>query len=577
MPLQPEHRSVHTETQSVPAVSVCPAGECFPLPTSADYEREWKRLQKIVREQRLLGREIVVVMGVGFVGAVMAAVVADCVDKTTGLPLKFVIGMQRPSTRSFWKIPYINRGSCPVEAEDPEVAPLIRRCVLEKGTLTATFTYDALSLADVVVVDVQCDYHKETLGNVRQGSADIAALEESLKIIGDKIRPDCLVLIETTVPPGATEYVAYPILRKAFERRGLSGCAPLLAHSFERVMPGRNYVSSIRDFWRVCSGINEESRRRVQSFLSDVINIDQYPLTVLDRPIESETCKIVENAYRATLLAFLHEWSLFSERNGVDLVKIIEAVRVRPTHSNILFPGPGIGGYCLPKDGGLGVWAYQTLMGFEDDIFKITPLAIDINDTRSLHAAGLVRDALRNMGRIVAASRIAVLGASYREDVGDTRYSGSELIVRKLTEMGADVAVHDPYVRHWWEFEKQDVYPSPGSSRSRFFRNQEKLADLRITRDLPEALEGCDAVVLAVRHRAYLQFDPDEIVKMAGSPVAVVDCFGMLDDAKIRRFFELGCEVKGMGRGHIQRIKEEVRAGKSPTDSRGAVSPALDT
>ncbi len=101
------------------------------------------------------------------------------------------------------------------------MAPLIQRCVQDKKTLTATFTYDALSLADVVVVDVQCDYHKESLGNVRQGHADIEALEESLKIIGEKIEPHCLVLIETTVPPGTTEYVAYPIIKKAFEARGL--------------------------------------------------------------------------------------------------------------------------------------------------------------------------------------------------------------------------------------------------------------------------------------------------------------------------------------------------------------------
>ncbi len=143
-----------------------------------------------------------------------------------------------------------------------------------------------------------------------------------------------------------------------------------LAHSFERVMPGRNYVASIRDFWRVCSGITPEARQRVQAFLSEILNVDQFPLTVLDRPIESETCKIVENSYRATILAFLHEWSLFAERNGVDLVKVVDAIKIRPTHSNMIFPGPGIGGYCLPKDGGLGVWAYQTLMGFEDDIFR---------------------------------------------------------------------------------------------------------------------------------------------------------------------------------------------------------------
>jgi UDP-N-acetyl-D-glucosamine dehydrogenase len=547
-----------------PGVSVCPAGEAFPLPQKAEYEREFKRLRKLVKEHRLLGREIVVVMGVGFVGAVMAGVVADTVDPTTGEPTKFVIGMQRPSPRSFWKIPYLNRGKAPVEAEDPEVEPMIRRCVLDKQTLVATFTYDVLTLADVVVMDVQCDYHKEDLGNVREGQADIAALEESLKIVGEKIRPDCLVLIETTVPPGTTEYVAYPILKKAFKRRGLEHVEPVLSHSYERVMPGREYVASIRDFWRVCSGVNEEARKRVARFLSEVINVKKYALTILDRPIESETAKVVENSYRAAILAFLHEWSIFAERNGVDLIKVLEAIRVRPTHSNIIFPGPGIGGYCLPKDGGLGVWAYNTLMGFEDDIFRITPLAIDINDTRALHAAQLVRDALRNMGKIVAACKIAVLGASYREDVGDTRYSGSEILVRKLTEMGGEVVVHDPYVRHWWEFEKQESYPAPGHSLSRFFRNQDRLTELRVHRDLAEALDAADAIVLAVRHEPYLKLSPEAVIKMTGRPCAVIDCFGILDDERIRRYFELGCEVKGLGRGHVKRIKDEVRARLSP-------------
>lgn len=543
--------------------STCPAGETFPLPSQEEYVAEFKRLEKLAAAQRTMGREIVVVMGVGFVGAVMAGVIADSVDPATGQPTKFVIGMQRPSTRSYWKIHYMNRGLAPVQAEDPEVAPMIERCVLQKQTLTATFTYDALCLADVVVVDVQCDYFKETLGNVRQGHADIAALEESLKVVGERIHPECLVLIETTVPPGTTEYVAYPILKKAFLKRKLTDVEPLLAHSFERVMPGRHYVASIRDFWRVCSGVNDKAKGRVRKFLSEVLNVSQYPLTVLDRPIESETCKIVENSYRATILAFLHEWSIFAERNGVDLIKVIEAIRVRPTHSNIIFPGPGIGGYCLPKDGGLGVWAYQTLMGFEDDIFKITPLAIDINDTRAIHATQLVRDALRNMGKIVAACKIALLGASYREDVGDTRYSGSELLVRKLTEMGAEVVVHDPYVRHWWEFEKQETYPAPGHSWSRFFRNQSRLNELRIQQEIPEALRDADAVVFAVRHEPYLKLEPEEIVEMAGRPVAVVDCFGILNDLKIQKYFELGCEVKGLGRGQVQRIKDEVRRKRS--------------
>ena len=538
--------------------SISPDGEKFQLPEPNDYAREFERLKNIVHDQRDKGREIVVVMGVGFVGAVMAAVVADTEDEN-GNPLKFVIGMQRPSTRSYWKIPLLNRGLSPVQAEDPEVLPMIRRCVNEKKTLTATFTYDALKLADVVVVDVQCDYLKESLGDVKNGQADMAALEISLEIIAEHITPDALVLIETTVAPGTTEQVAYPIMRKMFRKRGIES-DPLLAHSFERVMPGKNYVASIRDFWRVCSGTNQEATNRVVKFLEEVINTDEYPLTVLSRPIESETAKIVENSFRATILAFLDEWSLFAERNGVDLIKVLEAIRVRPTHSNIIFPGPGIGGYCLPKDGGLGIWAYRHIHGFEDDIFKITPLAININDTRALHVAQLARDALRNMSRPLAAAEILLLGASYREDVGDTRYSGSELIVRRLTEMGAELRVHDPYVRHWWEFEKQDEYPSPVHSLKRFFRNQDKLADLRVEQDLKKALYGSDAVIFAVRHKHYLDLDPDKVVETVGAPLAVIDCFGILDDTQIKRYFELGCEVKGLGRGHVKRIKDQVRA-----------------
>jgi len=545
--------------------SVNPSGEKIPLPQKPEYAREMARLEKLASQARKDGKEIVVVMGVGFVGAVMAAIVADTVNKK-GLPSKFVIGCQRPSTRSFWKIAMLNKGESPVKAEDPEVDQMISRCVLEKKTLTATYNSNCLKLADCVVVDVQCDYAKQSLGDMRTGEADMAALEATMRTIGEKIPANCLVLIETTVAPGTTEFVAWPILKKAFAMRGIK-TEPLLAHSFERVMPGREYVASIRDFWRVCAGCNAKARHRVEKFLHEVLNTKQFPLTVMDRPIESETTKIVENSYRATTLAFLNEWSLFAERNGVDLIKVIKAIKMRPTHSNIIFPGPGIGGYCLPKDGGLGYWAYKHILGFEDgdEIFKLTPTAIDVNDTRGLHVAELTRDALRNMGRYIAGADVLICGASYRQDVGDTRYSGSEMVVRKLTEMGAEMRVHDPYVEHWYELETQDSYPAPGHSWKRFFRNQDELVKVRVQKDIKAVLDHAEAVIFAVPHAAYLALRPDDVVKWAGGPLAVIDCYGILSDDKIRRYFELGCEVKALGRGHIQRIKEELRKRLKPT------------
>ena len=541
--------------------SVSPEGQKFPLPVGSDYQSEFSRLEQLVKDAREDNKEIVVVMGLGFVGVVMAAIVANTTD-ASGRKTKFVIGCQRPSTRSFWKIPMINKGISPVKAEDPEVAVLIDHCVVHDKTMTATFNDDCLQFADCVVVDVQCDFVKKELGNMRTGEADMTALEDTIRTIGKKIQPGCLVLIETTVAPGTTEFVAWPILKTAFRDRGLKD-VPLLAHSFERVMPGKHYVSSIRDFWRVCSGCDDEARQRVEKFLREVLNTRDFPLTVMDRPIESETTKIVENSYRATILAFLNEWSLFAERNGVDLIKVINAIKIRPTHSNIIFPGPGIGGYCLPKDGGLGYWAYEHILGFDDGdkIFRVTPTAIDINDTRSLHVASLTRDALRNMGRHIAGLKVLLCGASYRQDVGDTRYSGSELVVRKLTEMNAEVSVHDPYVDHWFELEKQDEYPASGSSWKRFFLNQEKLKDITVQKDLPEALKGVAAVILAVPHKHYLNLNPDDIVAWAGGPVAVIDGFGILTDAQIRRYFELGCEIKALGRGHVARIKRGVLKG----------------
>lgn len=540
-------------------VSISPDGMKYPLPEKEDYQKEINRIDHLVALARKKKQEVVVVMGVGFVGSVMAAIIADTTDGK-GRSGKFVIGMQRPSTRSYWKIPKLNEGISPVKAEDPEVDPMIRRCVLDKKTLVATFVYDVLQHADVVVVDVQLDYAKNELGNVRNGQVEMSALEESFDIIAHRIPPHCLVLIETTVAPGTTEQVALPAMRKVFRQRGIKS-DPLIAHSYERVMPGRDYVASIRDFWRVCSGVNEEAKARVVKFLNEVLNTRKFPLTVLDRPIESETAKVVENSYRATILAFLDEWSLFAERNGVDIIKVISAIKVRPTHSNMIFPGPGIGGYCLPKDGGLGIWANRHILGFEDDTFKMTPMAIDINDTRSLHAAQLVRDALRNMSLPVASAEVLILGASYREDVGDTRYSGSEILIRRLTEMGAEIRVHDPYVDHWFEFENQDEYPN--NSKAVFFRNQKKLKDLRVQKDLKKSLKNIDALVLAVRHEAYLSLNPAKIVRSAGHPIAVIDCFGILDDDRIREYLKLGCEVKGLGRGHIKRLKDQVAKKKA--------------
>ena len=220
-------------------VSISPDGREFLIPSEEQSNADFVRVRNLAEDARKRGDEVVVVMGMGFVGIVMAAIVADA-------PNKFVIGCQRPSVRSYWKVPILNTGVNPLEAEDPEVSELISRTISEKKSFTATSNSDCLKLADCVIVDVQCDYIKNEFGNVRSGTADVKALEATMRTIGDKKPPGALTLIETTVAPGTTEFVAYPILQESFNKRGIEE-EPLLAHSFERVMPGKEYVSSIRD------------------------------------------------------------------------------------------------------------------------------------------------------------------------------------------------------------------------------------------------------------------------------------------------------------------------------------------
>ncbi len=530
--------------------SVAPDGTEYPIPVREEYAAELERLAALAAQQRELGREIVVVMGMGFVGLVMAAIVADAED-ADGNPRYFVIGLQRPSARSYWKVPRIDEGVCPLASEDPEVPEIVERTVRDKGTFVATYNEEALSLADTVVVDVQCDIVKKGLANVTMATVEIAAFRAAIKTIGEFIPAHALVLIETTVPPGTTEQVVAPIIAKRFAQRGIKS-SPLVAHSFERVMPGREYVSSIRDFWRVCAGVDARSTERCETFLRNVLHTDEFPLTVLDTPLESETAKVMENSFRATCIAFSAEWGDFAEEHGVDLVKVIEAIRMRPTHNNMLFSGPGVGGYCLPKDGGFGMWSHRYLLGSNRDIFAMTPHAIDINDTRGFHVVDLVQETLEELGRPLEGSRVLVLGCSYREDVGDTRYSPSELIVRKLHEKGAVVSVHDPYVEVWTELRDQDR--DYDHSLARHFRRQQELALLQVQKDLDAALAGVDAVVLAVRHAQYKALEPDAVVDAVGQPHGVVDCFGILPDPKIVRYLKRGCAVRGVARGHVRRL-----------------------
>jgi len=483
-------------------ISLAPNGTEYLLPTEEESRKERDLLAKITKEQRALGRKIVTVQGMGFVGCVMAAVVADATDKD-GNPLYYVHGQQRASARSYWKVPVINTGVPPVKSSDPLVPEIFKNTVSVKKNLRATWLNYAFEVADVVVVDIQLDATKPAFGEAERGYCDLSAFRDGMRNLGKHIPPSCLILVETTVPPGTCEHVVKPIIEEEFTKRGIDirKNPPLIAHSYERVMPGAKYVESIRDFWRVFSGVNEKSKQLAREFLTNVLDTENYPLTELDNTNSSELSKVMENSYRATNIALTLEWAKFAEQIGVDIFKVRDAIRKREgTHDNLLRPSLGVGGYCLTKDPVLANWAMNSIFNLNGSL-DMAINSVNINDTMPLHTVDLIKKDYPVLEDVV----VCVLGVSYLEELGDTRHSPSETLIRVLNEMWAIVQAHDPYVDYWPEMENVPVLSS-----------------------IEKAARDADVIVFAVGHEEYKNYDPAELVKMTRQKPLIIDCSNFL-------------------------------------------------
>jgi UDP-N-acetyl-D-glucosamine dehydrogenase len=456
----------------------------------------------------------VCVQGLGFVGAAMAAAVAEAREQD-GTAAFQVVGIDLPTSRGGRRIDAINRGLFPFETADTALAAAVQRG-REVGNLRAASDPAEYEDCDIVVVDVQLDVDM----NAVPPSAKLQPFLAAINTLSARLPTGALVLIESTVPPGTTERLVVPELRTGLEARGLDPDGILVAHSYERVMPGRDYLASITNLWRVYAGHNEPAADACKRFLEKVIDTQRYPLTRLKRAIDSETAKLMENSFRAVNIAFVDEWSRFAERAGVDLSSVIEAIRVRPTHQNIMRPGFGVGGYCLTKDPLLvGIGARQ-ILGFSDLVFTFSETAVTTNYQMPRGAIGILRSSL---GTLVK-KRILLLGATYREDVADTRFSPSTDFITWVEAEGAAVDVHDPLVDCIAEIKRPVIgdLPHPGNY---------------------------DAVVFAVPHEAYRRLRPAEWLR--GARLFILDANFVLSTEQIAHFQEKGSQVKVVGRGDL--------------------------
>jgi len=506
--------------------SISPDGRKFKVPSPVDLKSSFIELSRRSGEYRSQGRKTVAVQGLGCVGAAVAAVIAGARNQN-GEPQYFVAGVDLPTEDGYWKVAAVAMGEVPVDSPDPELPRLVREAVLVTGNLMATAFGDVYSLADVIVMDVPLnvdDRFEYGSGNIGVG---LESLRSAARAIGKTMRSDALVLVETTVPPGVCEKVILQELITERKNRGIEE-PPLLAHAYERVMPGKDYVSSIRSFWRTYSGIDERSASAAHEFLSSFINVVDYPLTRLESTTGSELAKLLENSYRAMNIAFVHEWTLAAEELGIDLFSVVDSIRVRKgTHDNMRYPGVGVGGYCLTKDSLLAQWSLDTL--FDSDIeLRMTRSAVSVNNEMPLHTLDLVKELIEGP---VAGRTVAILGITYLPGVADIRNTPAEILADALLELGAEVVAHDPCMKIW-----------PGRESVRF------------STELRECLECADCIVFAVPHEEYLALSPEEILNLSGRKPAIVDAMNILDDLKARALNRAGCRLLGVGKGHWRKM-----------------------
>ncbi|MCS6807917.1 MAG: nucleotide sugar dehydrogenase [Bacteroidota bacterium] len=495
-------------------ISRSPFGDVIEYTINATEEQQ--RLSEFVHNTR----KTVVIQGLGFVGTAMAAAVARARD-THGNPLYNVIGIDLPDEMNYWKIARVNTGLPPVVSTDKSLDAAYA-AAYHAGNLTATYSSFAYTLADIIVVDIHLDIKKARLGDARAYEFTLENYQEALRVVAERITNNTLILIETTVPPGTTENILKPMIERIGRERGLDTSTIHIAHSYERVMPGRDYLRSITDFYRVYAGTDKAACIAAREFLSSFINTRDFPLTELHSPTASEMSKVLENSFRAMNIAFMQEWTEFAEAAGVNLFDVIRAIRVRPTHRNIMSPGFGVGGYCLTKDSLLADWSYSSLFAPGKHL-DMSLSAINTNDLMPTHTVRLLQRVFPDLRD----KHITLFGVSYLNDVADTRYSPAELFYDLCTQAGARVQLHDPLVSYWTE---------------KGLEVCTQFDDIRLLHH--------DAAVFAVRHSEYLQMTAEDIHAILPNVRLIIDAFDIISDSTAEALRSYGITLLGVGKGH---------------------------
>ncbi|MFD1246326.1 nucleotide sugar dehydrogenase [Nocardioides ginsengisoli] len=395
------------------------------------------------------------VLGLGYVGLPLAQEAARAGLRVGGLDVSPAV------------VAGLNAGRSHVDdIADAEVAAMLA------AGFVATADEAAIAGAEAVVVCVPTP-----LGEA--GGPDLSAVRSAVAAIGRHLRPGQLVVLESTTYPGTTDEVVRPLLEEA---SGLvAGDDFHLAFSPERIDPG-NPEWGLANTPKIVGGLTPRCTDRAAAFYGKLVE----RVVTASGTREAETAKLLENTYRHINIALVNEMARFCHELGIDLWDAIRCAATKPFGFEAFFPGPGVGGHCIPIDPNYLSHSVRSRLGYP---FRFVELAQEINATMPSYVARRVQDLLNDHGQAAYGARVLLLGVTYKPDISDQRESPAVPLARHLHGLGAEVGYHDPRVVDW----------DPGVPVTR--------AD-----DLFDAVAAADLVVLVQAHHAY---DVDELVRHA--------------------------------------------------------------
>jgi len=395
----------------------------------------------------------VCVLGLGYVGLPLAVCLAEAGYQVVGLDID-----QR-------RIRSLQEG-CSYILDVP--ADRIARLVAS-GALRPTGDYDGVAGADVIFICVPTPFDA-------MKAPDLSAIVSAATGIAPRLKPEQLVILQSTTYPGTTEDVVLPILEQSGLRAGEDF---FLAFSPERINPG-DKIYHVGNLPKVVGGLTPHCAELAQALLSRL----SPAVHAVSSPRAAEMSKLLENIFRSVNIALVNELALLCERMGIDIWEVIEAAATKPFGFMPFYPGPGTGGHCIPVDPYYLSWKAR-----EYDFYtKFIELAAEVNQGMPYHVVDLVARALDARGQPLRNSRVLILGVAFKKDVDDARNSPAERIIDLLLERGAVVSYNDPYV------------PRFRTGHNVFHRQEAELASQTLSQDL---LRGSDCVVIVAGHSCY--------------------------------------------------------------------------